>query len=111
MDTKPVMRHCGICDKDTTAPCYDFDEARGCSNLTYAKPKASDPVNHPAHYNAGKVETIDYIMQVAKTYPGDEAVLVGNVLKYVSRAQLKGKKVEDLKKAQWYLNRLLDDLS
>lgn len=70
----------------------------------------ADPVNSPAHYNAGAVETIDYILQVTKLYPGDEGVLVGNVIKYISRAPLKGKKLEDLKKAQWYLNRLISNL-
>lgn len=69
-----------------------------------------DLVNKPAHYNAGKVETIEYIEQVCEFYPGKEAPLVGNVLKYVSRAPLKGKKLEDLKKAQWYLNRLVQSL-
>lgn len=70
----------------------------------------NDPVNSPSHYNAGKVETIDYIEQVAAHYYGAEAPLVGNVIKYVSRAPLKGKKLEDLKKAQWYLNRLVSSL-
>lgn len=79
-------------------------------HLTDSPPRA-DSVNHPAHYNAGAIETIDYILQVAKQYPGDEAALVGNVIKYVSRAPLKGRKTEDLKKAQWYLNRLIENLS
>jgi len=67
----------------------------------------SDGVDHPSHY-AGKVETIDYIMQVAATYPGNEAALVANVIKYVSRATRKGDKAKDLKKAQWYLNKLVE---
>lgn len=73
----------------------------------------SAPVNtvdHPPHYTAGKVEVIDYIEQVASIYDPAEAPLVGNVIKYVSRAPLKGKKLEDLKKAQWYLNRLISKL-
>lgn len=69
-----------------------------------------DAVNHPEHYNYGKTETIDYIMQVATLYPGHQAVLVGNVIKYISRAPLKGDKEKDLKKAQWYLNKLLEAL-
>ena len=69
-----------------------------------------DPVNHPSHYNAGKVEVIDYIEQVCASYPGKEAPLVGNVIKYVSRAPLKEKKLEDLKKARWYLDRLIKNL-
>jgi hypothetical protein len=69
-----------------------------------------DAVNHPEHYNYGKTETIDYIMQVCALYPGHQAVLVGNVIKYISRAPLKGDKEKDLKKAQWYLNKLLEAL-
>ena len=67
-------------------------------------------VNSPPHYNSGTVETINYITQVTKNYSGDEGYLIGNVLKYVSRAPLKGDKVKDLKKAQWYLNRLVESL-
>lgn len=70
----------------------------------------ADQVNRPLHYNYGKVETIDYIMQVGALYPGHQAVLVGNVLKYLSRAPLKGDKEKDLKKAMWYLNKLIDTL-
>lgn len=73
-------------------------------------PPSTNPVDHPHHYNAGKVEVIDYIEQVAAFYPNVEAPLIGNVIKYVSRAPLKGKKLEDLKKAQWYLNRLISKL-
>jgi hypothetical protein len=57
----------------------------------------SDPINHPTHYNDGGIETIDFIR--AKNL-GFE---LGNVVKYVSRAGKKGSKIEDLKKAQWYL--------
>ncbi len=71
---------------------------------------ALDLVNSPPHYNSGNVETIDYIAQVTKLYSGDEGYLIGNVLKYVSRAPLKGDKEKDLKKAQWYLNRLVENL-
>ncbi|WP_036737828.1 DUF3310 domain-containing protein, partial [Paenibacillus zanthoxyli] len=61
----------------------------------------SDPVNHPAHYTAGGIETIDFIR--AKLTP-DEFLgyCKGNVLKYVSRASLKGRD-EDLRKAAKYL--------
>lgn len=71
----------------------------------------ADQVNRPLHYNYGKVETIDYIMQVCALYPGHQAALVANVIKYVSRAPLKGDKEKDLKKAQWYLNKLIDTLT
>lgn len=70
----------------------------------------SDQVNKPLHYNYGKVETIDYIMQVCALYPGHHAPLVGNVIKYISRAPLKGDKEKDLLKAKWYLQKLIDTL-
>ena len=58
-----------------------------------------DPVNHPAHYKVGGIETIDFIE--AKQLPYN----LGNVVKYVTRAEHKGATVEDLRKAQWYLSR------
>lgn len=59
---------------------------------------AYDPVNHPRHYTTGKIETIDYIDAKGFNY------CLGNAIKYVSRAPHKGKYVEDLKKAIWYIN-------
>jgi hypothetical protein len=67
----------------------------------------SDPIN-PPHYKAGGIETIDAIEAACAAY-GPTAflgLLVGNVIKYVSRAPLKGG-VEDLRKARWYLDRLI----
>ena len=59
----------------------------------------SDPVNSPAHYTAGGIETIDYIEAKQLNYH------LGNVVKYVSRAGKKNEMLEDLKKAKWYLDR------
>lgn len=58
----------------------------------------SDPVNHPEHYTRGGIETIDFITAKKLCYE------LGNVVKYVSRAQFKGCLLEDLKKARWYLD-------
>ena len=58
-----------------------------------------ESVNHPVHYNKG-IETIDYIES------WDMDFNQGNVIKYVSRYVMKGG-LEDLKKAQWYLERLI----
>ena len=60
-----------------------------------------DNVNHPAHYKTGGIETIDFIE--AK----DLGYHLGNVIKYVTRAKHKGNELEDLKKAQWYLERAI----
>ena len=57
-----------------------------------------DNVNHPVHYQ-GSVECIDAIMSATEGLDGDEAFLVGSVIKYIWRYRKKGKPVEDLKKA------------
>lgn len=59
----------------------------------------SDPVNHPAHYTHGGIEVIDAIEAWKLNYH------LGNVVKYVARADHKGTAIQDLQKAAWYLNR------
>lgn len=66
----------------------------------------SDNVNHPSHYNSGKFEVIDIIDEFGKEYEGADGFCFGNVVKYVLRAKHKNG-VEDLKKARWYLDRLI----
>ena len=61
----------------------------------------ADPVNHPPHYKAGGIETIDFIEAKKLNYN------LGNVVKYLTRADLKGNRKQDLEKALWYLNREL----
>jgi hypothetical protein len=58
-----------------------------------------DLVNQPPHYTAGGIETIDFIEAKKLNYN------LGNVIKYLTRADHKGNKLEDLRKAQWYLTR------
>jgi Protein of unknwon function (DUF3310) len=64
-----------------------------------------DNVNHPSHYKSGGIETIDFIEAKKLDYH------LGNVVKYITRSDLKGNKLEDLQKAQWYLNRAISNLS
>lgn len=80
-----------------------------CSNMCADSVEVtqSDAVNSPQHYTQGAVEVIDYIDQVADGYEGKQAYYVGNIIKYVSRAPHKNG-VEDLRKAAWYLARLID---
>lgn len=66
-------------------------------------PKA-DPVNHPSHYTQGKIEVIDFIEDQKLGFHE------GNVVKYVARAKHKGRELEDLKKARWYLERRIMQL-
>jgi hypothetical protein len=63
-----------------------------------------DNVNHPAHYKVGGIETIDFIEAKKLNYN------LGNVIKYITRADHKGDKYEDLCKARWYLNREIANL-
>lgn len=65
-------------------------------------------VDHPKHYTNGKYECIDIIEDVTKDLLGLEAVCTANVIKYMWRWKLKNG-VEDLKKARWYLNKLIDN--
>jgi hypothetical protein len=72
-------------------------------NHTFAE---KDDINHPSHYTQGKIEVIDYIID---KLTGDqfEGYVIGNVFKYCSRYQHKGG-YQDLKKARWYLDKLLE---
>lgn len=66
-----------------------------------------DMVNHPDHYTSGKVECIEGI-EAALTPIQYCGYLRGNVMKYLWRCERKANMLEDLKKAQWYLNRLVE---
>jgi len=70
------------------------------------EPEVKDNVNNPSHYGQGSIEAIDYIedMLTEEEYVG---YLRGNIAKYLHRWRYKNG-VEDLKKAQWYLNRLIE---
>jgi hypothetical protein len=84
--------------------------------LTMSKPSAmwlvkrssvtevKDNINSPAHYKVGGIETIDFIEAKSFNYN------LGNVVKYISRADHKDTKLDNLKKAQWYLNREVSNL-
>ena len=56
-------------------------------------------VHHPAHYNTGSIEVIEAIEDWRLGFH------LGNAIKYIARAEHKGKAVEDLEKARWYLDR------
>ena len=66
----------------------------------------TDRVNHPPHYNTGKIEVYDFIEDKGLNY------CRGNVLKYVVRAGIKNPdtEIEDLEKAKWYLNKEIERL-
>ena len=66
----------------------------------------SDAVNHPSHYTDGNIEVIEYIEDKKLDY------CLGNAVKYISRAGKKDpeKEIEDLQKADWYINRRIMEL-
>ena len=66
----------------------------------------NDMVNHPSHYTQGGIECIDALDAAVTRCPPDEAICVANVIKYVWRYMDKTP-VESLKKARWYLDRLI----
>ncbi len=67
-----------------------------------------DPVNHPAHYTHGEIETIDYIVDVLGV-EGAIEYCHGNVIKYTgSRLMIKENPVQDAKKAVWYMTKMIE---
>lgn len=70
------------------------------------------PVNHPSHYNHGGMEVIDICDAVieATGADGKQAARIFNVVKYICRYPFKGKPVEDLEKARWYLDELIKEV-
>jgi hypothetical protein len=64
--------------------------------------KKKENVNHPKHYIVKGIEPIEYIES------HDFNFNLGNVIKYVSRADYKGSEIEDLKKAKWYLEKEIE---
>lgn len=69
----------------------------------------NDPVNHPSHYTTGTIECIEAI-KASMTPEEFKGFLKGNVMKYVFRYRLKGKPLQDLQKAQWYMDRLIEEV-
>lgn len=67
----------------------------------------NDIINHPSHYTDGKIEVIDFIEEKQLNFHR------GNAIKYIARAGKKNKEteIEDLKKADWYINREIQRLA
>ena len=95
---------------DDAVPCLDFvdadeDELDRAIKLIIDG-KSEDPVERPSHYTNGAVECIDAI-KASMTPTEYVGFLKGQIIKYVWRYKLKGKPLEDLKKARYYLERLI----
>lgn len=88
----------------------DAAEADGEADLNECIGQDFDVINHPSHYTKGRIECIDAIDSATVGKTGIEAVAVANVIKYLWRYEEKGG-LESVRKAQWYLNRLIEELS
>lgn len=66
-------------------------------------------VDSPPHYNQSGIECIVAIQ--AALGPNFKYYLQGNIMKYLWRFDYKGKPLEDLQKAEWYLNTLIEDVA
>ena len=73
----------------------------------FAEEEDVDVVNNPEHYNTGNIECIDAIEESMSSV-AFKGYLKGNCMKYLWRYDYKGKQVEDLQKAGWYLNKLTE---
>lgn len=106
--------------------CKNFDPGKKCYNQSQIETFLSDyychafiprsdmnkiknTVNHPSHYNQGKIECIDAIEAATVGKKGIEAVCVANVIKYLFRYETKNGLI-DVYKAQWYLQKLIEIL-
>ena len=76
-------------------------EAETLNQWTPAPALVADPINHPTHYTASPYEAITVIESVGSGY------CRGNALKYLCRAPRKGTEAADLRKAAWYVRRLV----
>lgn len=71
--------------------------------------KVDPEVAHPDHYTVGGIETLE-VLKAKLSKEKFEGYLEGNVLKYVTRSAYKGKRVQDLAKARFYIDRLIKEI-
>ena len=74
--------------------------------LNDATPEQWDAVTKPQHYNTGGIEAIDYIKQ--QLGDGFTDYCEGNTLKYLHRWRYKHNPSQDLRKARWYLDKMIE---
>ena len=103
MDNKMLDKIYGWYKEIDQATCEN-DEVNCCN-----KESNADMVNHPVHYTQGGIECIDCIKSATVGKVGIEAFCVGNAIKYLFRYEEKNG-IEDVKKARWYIDRLIKEL-
>ena len=89
---------------------YDDYQKRTNPRTAFAPEGSIDPdmVNSPDHYTHNGIEAIN-VIEAKLTDEQYQGYLQGSVMKYLLRSNYKGKRDEDLKKAQWYLNTLVEN--
>lgn len=102
-------------DNEMLDKIYNWYEKLGPAACENAEAKCcdkepnSDMVNHPSHYTQGGIECIDALKAATVSKTGIEAVCTANVIKYLWRYEEKNG-IEDVKKAKWYIDRLIKEL-
>ena len=104
---KPNWEQIGLFGSDIpfVNPKLRMESEDGHRMIEMFEPEFDDLVNNPAHYKVGGIETIDFIEAKKLNYN------IGNVVKYLTRADHKGNRKQDLEKAKWYLERELSTMS
>lgn len=99
----------GYMASDVEIAAWNGRQSKGNVRILNTENAIDDRVNNPKHYTVGGIETIDYMK--AKSTPEE---FIGHLrltaLKYISRAGHKDDMLEDYKKAQWYINKLIEEL-
>ena len=103
MDNKMLDKIYGWYKELDQATCEN-DEVNCCN-----KESNADMVNHPSHYTQGGIECIDALKAATVSKTGIEAVCTANAIKYLWRYEEKNG-IEDVKKARWYIDRLIKEL-
>lgn len=94
---------------DKLAIAYDHVYKNKDAELNIEPENNLDMVSHPKHYTQGGIECIDALKAATVGKRGIEAVCVANVIKYLWRYEEKNG-IEDIRKAKWYIERLLMEL-
>ena len=100
---------------DMLNKCYNWYKELDQASCENAKDRCcnkepnADMVNHPSHYTQGGIECIDALKAATVSKTGIEAVCTANAIKYLWRYEEKNG-IEDVKKARWYIDRLIKEL-
>lgn len=112
LDKHPTLKASQIAGKCGVSVAYVYQVKHELSKLKkkttptthVVEDVSTQEVNHPPHYKIGGIETIDFIEAKGLNYH------LGNVIKYITRADHKGNRKQDLEKAKWYLDREIQRL-